>query len=55
MEAGGIISMKKFNMFIGVVIATLVLGAIAAFANPCADVPTDHWAYPAVDFCRMKA
>ncbi len=54
MEAGGIISMKKFNMFIGLVIATLVLGAIAAFANPFADVPTDHWAYPAVDFLQNE-
>ena len=46
--------MKKINVFIGVVIATLVLGAIAAFANPFADVPNDHWAYPAVDFLQNE-
>lgn len=44
--------MKKASLIASAAIASVVLGAVPAFAQgggPFADVPTDHWAYQAVD------
>ena len=45
--------MTKASLFASAAVATLTLGAVPAFAQnaagPFADVPTDHWAYSAVD------
>ena len=44
---GGLIMNKKL---IGMITSALVIGAAStALANPFADVPTDHWAYDAID------
>jgi hypothetical protein len=45
--------MKKASLLASAAAATLAFGAVPAFAQnaagPFADVPTDHWAYSAVD------